>query len=237
MRLMPFKRMKFKGNRVFVEMDEDGKLVIVEGRAQMKYRLEDTCIYSPSPKNLSEMDDLEGSQETSKPTAKRRATRGKSNPEGTTKSATKGTARRAPTVTDDTTIAYTDGACSGNPGPAGLGYVVVFPDGKCVQRGEPLGIATNNIAELTAIMRVLELVDSPSSTVIIHTDSAYSIGVLSQGWKAKANKELIFEIKQLLSRLPNVTLRKVKGHAGVPENELVDHLARSAAETQKTVKE
>ena len=98
-------------------------------------------------------------------------------------------------------------------------------------------MATNNIAELTAILRVLELVDNPLSSVVIHTDSAYSIGVLSKGWKAKANKELIFRIKQHLSNMPNVTLKKVKGHAGVPENELVDDLARHASETQKTVKE
>jgi ribonuclease HI len=237
MRAMPFKRMKFKGNRVFVEVNNDEELVVVNGRAQMKYSLEDTRIYTPSPGNLTEMDDSDSAPGKSQTTEKQVVNRGKPNPEGTTKGATKGTARRAPTVTDDTIIAYTDGACSGNPGPAGLGYVVIFPDGRRTQQGEPLGMATNNIAELTAILRVLELVDNPPSSVIIHTDSAYSIGVLSQGWKAKANKELIFKIKQHLSNMPNVTLKKVKGHAGVPENELVDDLARHASETQKTVKE
>ncbi len=220
---MPFKRMKFKGNRVFVEVDDAGDLVTNEGRARMKYRLEDTQIYSPSPKNLSSMEESGESEGTAKTPEKRKVNRKK---------------KDTPTeIAKDTAIAYTDGACSGNPGPAGLGYVVVFPDGKRVQRGEPLGEGTNNIAELTAILRVLEMLDDPSVPVIIHTDSAYSIGVLSQGWKAKANKALIFEIKQLLAKLPSVSLKKVKGHAGVPENELVDDLARKAAETQKSVNE
>jgi ribonuclease HI len=234
---MPFKRMKFKGNRVFVEVNNHGELIVVDGRAQMKYRLEDTRVYTPSPKNLTEMEDSDDSPGRPQTTEKQAVNRGKSNPEGTTKGATKGTARRAATVADDTIIAYTDGACSGNPGPAGLGYVIVFPGGKRIQQGEPMGMATNNIAELTAILRVLELVDNPLSSIVIHTDSAYSIGVLSQGWKAKANKELIFKIKQRLSNMPNVALKKVKGHAGVPENELVDDLARHASETQKNVDE
>jgi ribonuclease HI len=235
--------MKFKGNRVFVEVDKDDELVVVNGRAQMKYRLEDTRIYTPSPGNLTKMDDSDGAPGETVAAGNHPVKPKKKKPAhtamGRSKGATKGTARRAPTVTvtEDTIIAYTDGACSGNPGPAGLGYVAVFPDGRRIQQGEPLGMATNNIAELTAILRVLELVDEPSSPVIIHTDSAYSIGVLSQGWKAKANKELIFKIKQHLSNMPKVTLKKVKGHAGVPENELVDDLARHASETQKTVDE
>jgi ribonuclease HI len=179
------------------------------------------------------MEDSVGHQDHTETAEKRKVNRKQKDNRDTVKV----TAHRVPTPASDTAIAYTDGACSGNPGPAGLGYVVVFPDGKRIQRGEPLGMATNNIAELTAILRVLELIDNPSSPVVIHTDSAYSIGVLSLGWKAKANKELIFKIKQRLSQLPAVTLQKVKGHAGVPENELVDHLARMAAETQNPVDE
>ncbi len=244
---MPFKRMKFKGNRVFVEVNNNGELIVVHGRAQMKYRLEDTRVYTPSPKNLTEMEDSDDSPDKTPTAEKRTVKRGKQNPEGTFEDATTGTASpatkalgdrpRAPTVTDDAITAYTDGACSGNPGPAGLGYALVFPDGRRIQQGEPLGMATNNIAELTAILRVLELVDDPSSPVVIHTDSTYSIGVLTQGWKAKANQELIAKIKKLLLRMPNVAFKKVKGHAGVPENELVDDLARHASETQKPVDE
>ena len=126
-------------------------------------------------------------------------------------------------------------ACSGNPGPAGLGYSVVFPDGRRIERGEPLGEGTNNIAELTAIFRVLEIVEDPSQKLLIHTDSEYSIGVLSRGWKAKANKELIKKIRSRLSKFTNIEFVKVKGHAGVPENELVDDLARNSSETQTVI--
>ena len=134
-----------------------------------------------------------------------------------------------------TVVAYTDGACSGNPGPAGLGYVVVAPDGTRVQRGEPLGRGTNNIAELTAILRVLQIQEGSREPLVIHTDSTYAIGVLTQGWKAKANAELIDEIRRRLRAFKDVELRKVAGHAGVPENELVDELARRAAAEQRPV--
>ncbi|MCU0662143.1 MAG: ribonuclease HI [Myxococcota bacterium] len=134
-------------------------------------------------------------------------------------------------------IAYTDGACSGNPGPAGLGVSLRFPDGRVVQRGEPLGQGTNNIAELSAILRALELAAPDGRDLVIHTDSTYAIGVLTAGWKAKANQELIARIKGALSAYGpgRVSFRKVAGHAGVPENELVDELARRASESQKVV--
>ena len=61
-------------------------------------------------------------------------------------------------------------------------------------------------------------------------DLAYSIGVLSKGWKAKANQELIARIKRRLAAYPNVEFVKVSGHAGIPENERCDALARAAVE-------
>src|SRR4029078_4664488 len=90
---------------------------------------------------------------------------------------------------------YADGACSGNPGPAGLGIVLVAPDGKTTLEGyEYLGNATNNVAELTAILRAAEIVPVGAAAVV-HTDSQYSIGVLTKGWKAKDNQELIRGVK------------------------------------------
>ena len=64
----------------------------------------------------------------------------------------------------------------------------------------------------------------------VYTDSAYSIGVLSKGWKAKANQELVARIRRRLAAYPNVAFVKVSGHAGVPENERCDELARAAVE-------
>jgi len=98
-------------------------------------------------------------------------------------------------------ICYTDGACKGNPGPAGAGVYVQFPaadvkTGKSLKRYSALGQATNNIAELTAIKMALELVEktrteNPQETpwndigpIQILSDSEYAIGILS-GWEAK----------------------------------------------------
>lgn len=131
---------------------------------------------------------------------------------------------------------YTDGACTGNPGPAGIG--IVLSNGK-VRRliSEYLGHATNNIAELTAIKRALEVIKSRELPIDLYTDSSYSIGVLTQGWKAKANQELIAEIKIQLLAYPRLKIHKVEGHAGVPGNEKADELARKAVESQSSSSE
>jgi ribonuclease HI len=113
----------------------------------------------------------------------------------------------------------------------GIG-VVVLADGKRKEHGEYLGLGTNNIAELVAIERGLQLATDAGldggRPIRVHTDSSYSIGVLSKGWKAKANQELIARLRLMISALPHVHLVKVAGHAGVPENERCDELAREA---------
>ncbi|MCC6621142.1 MAG: ribonuclease HI [Deltaproteobacteria bacterium] len=132
---------------------------------------------------------------------------------------------------------WTDGACSGNPGPAGLGVRYDFR-GEVHERAEYLGSATNNIAELTAILRGLELVleqrGDLSGPIDVMTDSEYCIGLLGLGWKAKANQELVARLRALYDRCEDVLLVKVKGHAGVPGNERADELARLAIETRRT---
>ena len=122
---------------------------------------------------------------------------------------------------------WTDGACSGNPGPAGLGVSREFR-GAFIELSEYLGDGTNNIAELTAILRGLELVDDPATPVDVMTDSEYCIGLLGKGWKAKKNQELVAELRQCLARFSDVRLIKVPGHAGVEGNERADELARAA---------
>ena len=230
---MPFEEMKFKGKRVFVEVDSEGTPLVEKGRARMKYELDDDRIYNPNVGNLTHSDGSPvnaGAVPTAagarKAVKEKRASSGR-RVRAAASSPSPGSAAAI--------IAYTDGACSGNPGPAGLGFSIRFPDGRHVARGEPLGQATNNIAELTAILRVLESVDDPSKKLLIHTDSTYSMGVLTKGWKPKANQCLIARIKQVLGGFPKLEFVKVKGHAGVPENELVDELARTAAETQQIV--
>lgn len=129
-------------------------------------------------------------------------------------------------MSDAETIAlYTDGACSCNPGPAGAGVLMMYKSHE-KRISKFLGHATNNIAELSAIKIGLESVTDRSKTVIVYTDSQYSIGVVSNPtWKPKKNKELIKEIKDLISTFDRVEFEWVKGHSDNRENNIVDELA------------
>lgn len=122
---------------------------------------------------------------------------------------------------------WTDGACTGNPGPAGLGVVIIDGEAKR-ELSEYLGEGTNNIAELMAIFRGLEEVTDKQRPVIVYSDSAYSIGLLTQNWKAKANTELVERLRKLTKQFSDLRFVKVAAHAGVPLNERVDELARNA---------
>lgn len=127
---------------------------------------------------------------------------------------------------------YADGACSGNPGPAGLGVVLVDPTGKMSEAYVYLGEGTNNIAELTAIKVAAEMLPAEAPAVI-HTDSQYAIGILTKGWKAKANQALIAELKDVLKGRA-FKFQYVPGHAGVPLNEKADELARRAVTSRSS---
>jgi ribonuclease HI len=138
-------------------------------------------------------------------------------------------AGKAPTQAADAIHVWTDGACTGNPGPAGLGVVIVDGD-QTTELSEYLGAGTNNIAELSAVMRGLETIEPAQRKrpVLVYTDSSYSIGVLSQNWKAKANVELIGKIRGVCRLFADLKFVKVAGHAGIPLNERTDELARQA---------
>ena len=216
--------MSFKGQPVWVRVGPDRRPALDnDGRAEMKYRQEDQKIYRPSPSNLAPLNDTPP-----------RPAPAPNKPPVATKS------RPAPRVSKDsfaedhapeTIHVWTDGACSGNPGPMGIGIVVVA-DRQRAERGEYLGMGTNNIAELTAIQRGLELAaeiaPDRSRPVRIYSDSSYALGLLGKGWKAKANQELVARLREQLAGFPKVKLVKVSGHAGVDNNERCDHLARQA---------
>jgi ribonuclease HI len=95
-------------------------------------------------------------------------------------------------------------------------------------------VVTYNIAELTAILRALEAIDTPEESVLVHTDSQYAIGVLQKGWKAKANQALIATIKERMKAFKALRLVYVPGHAGVPLNERADALARDAVSARES---
>jgi ribonuclease HI len=128
-------------------------------------------------------------------------------------------------------IVYADGACTGNPGPCGIGVVLLDGPGR-EEISEYLGQGTNNIAELTAIIRALE--KSPRDrTVIVHSDSAYALGLLGKDWKPKANQALVKQMRTLAREFKDLRLVKVAGHAGITENERADALARDAVVRKK----
>jgi ribonuclease HI len=133
----------------------------------------------------------------------------------------------APSASGAAIQVWTDGACTGNPGPAGLGVVVL--DGKKREElSEFLGQGTNNIAELSAILRGLEQIADRKRPVVVYTDSQYAIGVLTLGHKAKANVELIERLRALCRQFADLRFVKVAGHSGIPLNERTDELARTA---------
>lgn len=139
-------------------------------------------------------------------------------------------------------FAYTDGACSGNPGPGGWGVLMRAMNGDTVVKERELcgGAAdtTNNQMELMAAINALEVLDRATPVTII-TDSTYvKNGVTSwiHGWKRNGwrtagkkpvkNAELWQRLDQAQAR-HQVTWEWVKGHAGHPENERADELARA----------
>lgn len=126
-------------------------------------------------------------------------------------------------------VAYTDGSCLGNPGFSGLGAVIKI-DSQEKELCEHLGLGTNNIAELTAVLRVLQATKIYERSIDIYTDSKYTIGVCSGDYNAKKNKKLIIKIKNLMKEFPKVNFHWVKGHNGDPLNERANTLAQEAAE-------
>jgi ribonuclease HI len=135
----------------------------------------------------------------------------------------------------DAICIFTDGASSGNPGPAGIGVLLRFGERE-KEISKYIGTATNNIAELEAIRAGLNAVKNKALPVRVFTDSRYAYGVLVLGWKARKNQEIITSIKQMLSQFRDLKFIKVKGHAGIEGNERADLLATSAIEQGKDSK-
>jgi len=136
-------------------------------------------------------------------------------------------------------IAYTDGACSGNPGPGGWGVLLHAKEGaRLIKERELCGGSpdtTNNRMELMAAISALEALERPSTLTVI-TDSNYVKGGVT-GWKTSARKpvknvDLWQQLDQAQER-HNVTWKWVKGHAGHAENERADELARQGMEPFK----
>ena len=136
-------------------------------------------------------------------------------------------------------IIYTDGACSGNPGPGGWGAVLIYGDNKKELSGGKKE-TTNNEMELTAVLMALKELKK-SCNVELFSDSAYVVNGFTEGWieswikngwknskkEEVKNKELWQDILNLTT-IHKVNFNKVKGHANVELNERCDELARNA---------
>lgn len=134
-------------------------------------------------------------------------------------------------------IIYTDGACSGNPGPGGWGSILMYKENKKEISGGKKD-TTNNVMELTAVIEALKLLKFKCK-VSVYSDSAYVVNAFNQkwiygwmknGWKNASkepvkNKELWEELYEL-TKEHEVTFIKVKGHSDNEFNNRCDEMAR-----------
>lgn len=132
---------------------------------------------------------------------------------------------------------YTDGACSGNPGPGGWGAIILYNnDSSTLSGGEKL--TTNNRMEITAIIKSLEMIEE-NSEIKIYTDSKYVINGITnwiKAWKENdwisSNKKVVKNVDlwkklDLLVQKKIISWQWVKGHSGNKMNENVDKIARN----------
>lgn len=216
-----WKRMRFKKNKVWVAVDKKGRARLENGKALIKYQLDQPHEYRVNQSGLQPLDSEEPLQATGV--------------SAETPKASAPTIHRLPAAVTQTidcekaVCIYTDGACSGNPGPAGIGVVLIYK-GHRKEISRYIGNATNNVAELEAIRTGLQAVKNRRHPVVVFTDSQYAFGLLTQGWKATLNTELVRDIRRLALKFANLQIVKIKGHTGHSENERADRLAVQAIE-------
>jgi len=214
--------MAFKNNKVWVETDPAGDLLVQDGKVRIKYQLDQSHEYRVHRESLRPLDRHDTAPGTS--TAKSPV---KKKPGPAKKFAENGKEVATAMGEENAIRVFTDGAASGNPGPAGIGVLLIYGNNeKTISRY--IGHATNNIAELKAIEAALLEIKNRKLPVRLFTDSAYSLGALTLGWKAQKNVELIAGIQKLMRTFSDLKILKVKGHAGMEENETADRLATEA---------
>ncbi len=139
---------------------------------------------------------------------------------------------------EEKVIIYTDGACSGNPGPGGWGAILMYKGAKKEISGG-MKNTTNNIMEITAVIKALKCL-KVESDVQVYSDSAYTVNAFKQGWiynwmkngwktankEPVKNKELWQEL-YALTKKHKVEFIKVKGHADNEFNNRCDEMARN----------
>jgi len=139
---------------------------------------------------------------------------------------------------------YSDGACSGNPGPGGWGAILIYSEHKMEISGFELD-TTNQKMEMKAALSALEKLKEPCVVQLV-SDSAYLINGFKQNWldkwqkngwqtskKTPVENQVLWKALLLQSQKHQIEWVKVKGHAGHPENERCDELARQAIEDNR----
>lgn len=146
-----------------------------------------------------------------------------------------------PTNYQQEILIFTDGACSGNPGPGGWGAIIYIPSGQVTELGKSQNPTTNNQMELRAVIEALKFVSASKQKVNVFTDSTYVIRGITKwvfGWKKNNWKniegksvlnqelweELLFYV-QKVSKLNSLNWHYVRGHQGIPGNERCDEIA------------
>ncbi len=137
---------------------------------------------------------------------------------------------------------YTDGACSGNPGPGGYAAILIDSSGRRRELSGGFRNTTNNRMELLAVIMALEALKRPCE-VTLFSDSEYVVNALTKGWLQswqrkgwrKADKKPVMNIdlwQRLIPKLDEhqIAFQWTKGHAGNPENERCDELAVAASQ-------
>jgi len=207
-----WKRMSFQGNKVWVALTSEGSYLTKDNKVLIKYNVKQDYEYWIKKESLKPLDQAVPARDKK------------------TKASARSLSKVLDTAIDmpDNCIQiYTDGASSGNPGPSGIGALLIYRENRR-EISQNIGIATNNIAELSAIKIALSHLKRYDLPVRVFSDSSYSIGVLTKGWKPQSNKKIISEIKDLMQKLTDIKFIKVKGHSGIKENEVADFLATSA---------
>lgn len=219
-----WKRMRFKKNKVWVALGPDGCPDVADDKVLIKYQLNQDHEYRVHQNSLQPLEGPDQIESAAAAATKPRR------PDPKPPTAASGRAKE--TQPADAIIIHTDGASSGNPGPSGIGVLMKYGAHER-EISRFIGSATNNIAELEAIRAGLKAVKDKAKPVRIYTDSSYAFGLLTQGWKARKNPELVAEIRDLMESFKDVRFYKVKGHSGDPGNERADGLATAAIEQNR----
>ena len=181
--------MLFKGCKVYAQISQDGTLVEKDGVVKIKYQLQQENEYLARASAIQEITEHELKKMKHQREQREKPSTIKNPPPASEE------------IFDDNTIfVFTDGACTGNPGPAGIGVFFQYRDNK----------------------------KDPTLPVALFTDSSYCYGVLTSSLRAKKNRDLVEEIKKKMGRFPLLKFFKVEGHKGIEGNEKANLLAQQA---------